>query len=94
MGQVESTTTPRHYRERRNKLDKALTKLPSYTKPQEPGYELSIKGQTDKQIRDRNLRNQDKRVAWKNQRKHLDNLGPTVDGIPWEEADIKCRSYI
>ena len=25
---------------------------------------------------------------------NLDNLGPTVDGVPWEEADIKCRSYI
>ena len=57
-------------------------------------YELPIEGETDKQLGDRNLRNQEKRVAWENQCQHLDNLGPTVDGIPWEEADIKCRSYI
>ena len=48
----------------------------------------------EKQIRDRNLRNQQKRVAWENQCQHLDNLGPILDGIPWEEADIKFRSYI
>ena len=63
-------------------------------KPQEPGYELLIEGETDKQIRDRNLRNQEKPVAWENQCEHLDNLGLTVDGIPWEEAEIKCWSYI
>ena len=68
--------------------------LSSYTKPQEPGYELPIEGETGKQIRDRNLRNQEKRVAWENQCQRLDNLGRTVDKIPWEEADNKCRSYI
>ena len=75
-------------------LNKLLNNPPTIRKPQEPGYELPIDGETDKQIRDRNLRNQEKRVAWENQCQHLDNLGPTVDGIPWEEADIKCRSYI
>ena len=75
-------------------LNKLLRNPPAIRKPQEPGYELNIEGETDKQIRDRNLRNQEKRVAWENQCQHLDNLGPTVDGIPWEEADIKCRSYI
>ena len=75
-------------------LNKLLRNPPAVRKPQEPGYELNIEGETHKQIRDRNLRNQEKRVAWENQCQHLDNLGPTVDGIPWEEADIKCRSYI
>ena len=75
-------------------LNKLLRNPPAVRKPQEPGYELNIEGETDKQIRDRNLRNQEKRVAWENQCQHLDNLGPTVDGIPWEEADIKCRNYI
>ena len=75
-------------------LNKLLNNPPAVRKPQEPGYELPIDGETDKQIRDRNLRNQEKRVTWENQCQHLDNLGPTVDGIPWEEADIKCRSYI
>ena len=68
--------------------------LPSIRKPQEPGYELPVEGETGKQMRDRNLRNQEKRVAWENQCQRLDNLGPTVDKIPWEEVDNKCRSYI
>ena len=44
-------------------LTKLLQNPPAVLKPQEPGYELSIEGETDKQIRDRNLRNQKKRVA-------------------------------
>ena len=75
-----------------------LTKLfknpQAIQKLQEPGYELPIEGKSDKQIRDHNLRNQEKRVAWENQCQHLDNLGPTVDGNLWEEAEFKCRSYI
>ena len=75
-------------------LTKLLQNPPAIRKPQEPGYELSIEGESDEQVRDCNLSNQEKRVAWENQCQHLDNLGPTVGGIPWEEADINCRSYI
>ena len=46
-------------------LNKLLHNPPTIRKPQEPGYELNIEGETDKQIRDRNLRNQEKRVAWR-----------------------------
>ena len=67
---------------------------PARRKPQEPGYELSIEEETQSQTRDRNIRNQEKKIQWDNQCAHLDNLGPTVDAIPWEEADIKVRSYI
>ena len=45
-------------------LNKLLRNPPAVRKPQEPGYELNIDGETDKQIRDRNLRNQEKRVAF------------------------------
>ena len=75
-------------------LNKLLQNPPAVRKPQEPGYELPIEGDTAKQIRDRNLRNHEKRVTWDNQCQHLDDLGPTVDEILWKEADIKCRSYI
>ena len=40
---------------------------PLIRKPHEPGYELPIEGETDTQIRDRNLRNPIKRVKWENQ---------------------------
>ena len=46
------------------------------------------------QIRDHELCNQEKLVQWENQCQLLDNIGPTVDGVPWEEADMKIRSYI
>ena len=75
-------------------LTKLLQNAPAIRKPREPGYKLPIEGETDEQIRDRNLRNQEKQVGVGNQCQQLDNLGPTVDGSPWEEADIKCRSYI
>ena len=75
-------------------LQKLLRDPPAVRKPQEPGYELPIEGETQSQTRDRHIRNQKKRIQWDNQCAQLDNLGPTVDGIPWEEADIKVRSFI
>ena len=41
-----------------------LQNPPAIRKPQEPRYELTIEGETITQIRDHNLRNQEKRVAW------------------------------
>ena len=73
-------------------LSKLLRNPPAIRRPQEPGYELPIEGETNVQIRDRNLRNQEKKATWENQCAQLDSLGPTVDGVPW--VDIKCRSYI
>ena len=75
-------------------LQKLLQNPPPTRKPQEQGYELPKEGETNTQIRDRNLRNQEKRVIWENQCLHLDSLGPKVDGVPCAETDIKCRSYI
>ena len=75
-------------------LQKLLRDPPAIRKPHEPGYELPIEGETQSQTRDRNIRNQEKKIQWDNQCAQLDNLGPTVDGIPWEEADIKVKSYI
>ena len=47
-------------------MTKLLQIPPAIRKPQDSGYELPIEGETDKQIRERNLRNQEKRVAWEN----------------------------
>ena len=75
-------------------LQKLLRDPPAVRKPQEPGYKLPIEGETQSQTWDRNIRKQEKKIQWDNQCAQLDNLGPTMDGIPWEEADIKVRSYI
>ena len=71
-------------------LQKLLRDPPLFRKPQELGYKLPIEGVT----RDRNIRNQEKKIQWENQCNQLDNLGPTVNGTLWEEADMKIRSYI
>ena len=70
-------------------LQKLLRDPPPIRKIQKLGYELRIEGETQSQVRVRGIRNQEKRVQWENQCIQLDNLGPTVDGIPCEEADIK-----
>ena len=91
---MEPTIIPGHHRQRRNRFIEATTKPPAIRPPQEPGYELPIDDETNVQIRDCNLRNQEKKVTWENQCAHLDNLGPTVNAVPWDKADIKIRSYI
>ena len=75
-------------------LSKLLQNPHAVRRPQEPGFELPVDGETNVQVRYRNLQNQEKKVTWENQCAHLDNLGSTVDGVPWDEADFKCRSYI
>ena len=91
---MESAALFSNRRKRRNKSAETNTRSTHSTKPQEPGYELPIERETQSQTRDRNIRNQEKKIQWDNQCAQLDNLGPTVDRIPWEEADIKVRSYI
>ena len=75
-------------------LQKLLRDPLPVRKPQEPGYEVPIEVETQTQARDNNIRNQEKKTTMENQCVQLVSLGPTVDMIPWEEADIKVRSYI
>ena len=44
--------------------------------------------------RERDLRNNKRKVDWDNDCKQIAFGGPTVDGIPWDEADLKVRSLI
>ena len=71
------------------KSQNLLGPQPQFRKPQEAGYELPITGETNVQGRDRELRNQEERLQCENQCQLLDNLGPTADGVPWEEAVSK-----
>ena len=75
-------------------LQKLLRDPSTVRKPQEPGYEIPIEGETQSQTRDRNIRNQEKKIQWDNQCTQLDNLVPTVDGIPWDKTDVNVRSYL
>ena len=64
------------------------------TYPLEPTYEPSTENETQAQHRERDLRNNKRKVDWDNDCKQIAFRGPTVDGIPWDEADLKVRSLI
>ena len=64
------------------------------TYPIEPTYEPPTENETQAQHRERDLRNNKRKVDWDNDCKQIAFKGPTVDGIPWDEADLKVRSLI
>ena len=64
------------------------------TYPKEPTYEPPTENETQAQHRERDLRNNKRKVDWVNDCKQIAFRGPTVDGIPWDEADLKVRSLI
>ena len=64
------------------------------TYPTEPTYEPPTENETQAQHRERDLRNSKRKVDWDNECKQIAFRGPTVDGIPWDEADLKVRSLI
>ena len=69
----------------------------SYTKIGNNGQKLYKRGlttETQAQHRERDLRNNKRKVDWDNDCKQIAFRGPTVDGIPWDEADLKVRSLI
>ena len=47
-----------------------------------------------KESRQREQRNEKRRVEWENDCKIVETKGPTVDRIPWDEADLKVKSFI
>ena len=62
--------------------------------PTEPTYEPPTENETQAQHRERDLRNNKRKVDWDNECKQIAFKGPIVDGIPWDEADLKVRSLI
>ena len=64
------------------------------TYPAEPTYEPPTESETQAQHRERDLRNNKRKADWENECKQIAFKGPIVDGIPWDEADLKVRSLI
>ena len=64
------------------------------TYPTEPTYEPPTENETQAQNRERDLRNNKRKVDWDNECKQIAFKGSIVDGIPWDEADLKVRSLI
>ena len=62
--------------------------------PTEPTYEPPTENETHAQHREGDVRNNKRKVEWDNDCKQIAFKGPIVDGIPWDEADLKVRSII
>ena len=71
-----------------------LRAKPALIEPAEPIYEVVITGEMEAQKKDRELRNQEKRVGWENRAQKATEKGVLCNPFPWEEADAKVRSYL
>ena len=68
--------------------------IPPLVEPTEPIYEVKINGETDAQRKNREVRNQEKRVGWENHVVKAREKGVLCNSFRWDEADAKVRSYI
>ena len=55
----------------------------------EPVFEVEITGETEAQRKNRESRNQDKRVGWENRCLKPREKGVLCNSVPWNEADAK-----
>ena len=58
----------------------------------EPTYKPPTEKETQAQHSERELGNNKRKVDWENDCKAIEFKGPTVDGIPWDEADTKIKT--
>ena len=59
--------------------------------PTMPTLEDEFENETQDEARQREKRNEKKRVEWENECKIIETEGPTVDRIPWNEADMNVK---
>ena len=78
-------------------IDKLLKLNPQPTDlfyPTLPTYEEELEGETEDEARNREQRNERRRVDFDNECKVIERKGAMVDRIPWDEADTKVKSLI
>ena len=78
-------------------VDKLLKLKPQPTDlfyPTLPTYEEEFEGETEDEARNREQRNERRRVDFENECKTIERKRLMVDRIPWDEADTKVKSLI
>ena len=78
-------------------VEKLLRLKPARTElfyPTMPTLEEELDNETRDEARQREQRNEKRRVDWENECKLIETKGPTIDKIPWDEADMKVKSLI
>ena len=71
-----------------------LRPKPQHADPVEPVYEIEIQGETDAQRKNREVRNQEKRVGHENHVIKAQEKGVLCNSYRWDEADARVRSYL
>ena len=82
----------RQHRSRQVTQIETTTNRPIF--PTLPTYEKEFEGETDDEARNREQRNERRRVDFENECKVIERNGALVDRIPWDEADTKVKSLI
>ena len=78
-------------------VEKLLRPKPQNTEldyPHEPMYEPPTSDETTVEKRQREKRNIKRKVDLQNQCLAIEDKGPCLDNIPWDEADTKIKSLI
>ena len=78
-------------------VDKLLKLKPTREElfyPTLPTYEDALEGETEDEERQREQRNERRKVDWENEGKQMEQKGPIIDRIPWDEADLKVKNLI
>ena len=73
------------------KLKPTRTELPYHTLPT---HEEPFDGETVDEERQRDQRNERRKMDWENECKKLEQNGPMIDKLPWDEAHLKVKSLI
>ena len=71
-----------------------LRTRPQLVEPSEPAYEVEITGETEAQRKNREVRNQEKRVGWENLVIKGREKRVLCNSFRWDEADPKVRRYL
>ena len=73
-------------------IQNLLRTSPQLIEPFKPVYEVEITGETEAQRKNREVRNQEKRVGWENHVIKVREKGVLCNSFRWDEADAKVRS--
>ena len=78
-------------------IDKLLKLKPTRAElfyPTLPIYEEPFEGEPDDEQRQREQRNERRKVDWDNECKQIKHRGQMIDRIPWDEAELNFKSFI
>ena len=71
-----------------------LREKPEVTSFTEPILELEIQGEIEAQRKNREVRNQEKNVAWEHRCQKIRGKGVMCNSVVWDETDARLRSYL